>query len=337
MIFHADLLSQGHAGGLQAASKLRTYFPNELPTQIFVFANLEALALVCSRGGLVTAPGKVREFFQGLSDPCNPYTYFIDVGAGKEKADHKLNATLERNLRETRGACKSILLGVSHDNGYARVLQKLAEHWDKINLLIGPPLERELVPFLDLGVNEVVIKGLFEKAKINLNSPLSLRPVSTGTASAIISSTSAILSSSAAPPPVAMLRTPSTGVKSSSTDGKANSWARITALPPPTSKQQPSGEGGTTPPPSPIVMKRMASNRKIVFSAEAMARVRNLDPRPCNNHYLRKSRCWYGNTCIHSHSYTFRADELTALKAFVERIECKKKSECYDEECYFGH
>lgn len=316
MIFSASLLKQGSDGGRLAAVTLRSLFPDNEPTKIYIFANLDGLSSAARQGSLIPEQRKLREFFQGFSDPCNPFCYFVDVGTGKEKADHKLNEVLEWHLRESGGACKSVLLGISHDNGYARTLQKLSEYHHKIKLLQGPPFEREIAKFIDEGIQKVVVPDLFESSKI------------TNTAAAAATS-------------------PSGPVRSSSFAPQPATWANLITsnlastdeFPPLSSSRN--HISGNTPPPSPLLRKLHAvytvPAKKVTFSNETFSKIRNLDPRPCNNYYLRNGDCWYGDTCTHSHTYKFNQEEIAALRAYVERIQCKKKDECTDKDCYYGH
>ncbi|KFY02362.1 hypothetical protein V490_00531, partial [Pseudogymnoascus sp. VKM F-3557] len=69
----------------------------------------------------------------------------IDVGHGKERADSKIREATGWNIRNHN--CKQILLGVSHDAGYAPFLDELLRDESttrRISIIEGTPIVREL-------------------------------------------------------------------------------------------------------------------------------------------------------------------------------------------------
>jgi len=65
--------------------------------------------------------------------------------------------------------CQSILLGVSHDNGYARVLSKLeTDHIlpGRVRLLQGPPLAAELAQLSPSSFPRVEFGNIFMASKL---------------------------------------------------------------------------------------------------------------------------------------------------------------------------
>jgi hypothetical protein len=101
MIFSQTFLQQGALGGKQAAKLLHDSiikwasasvmdFPVDSKVVVRVYANLQGLAQTCTRAGLVDSPVKVEEFARGFT--CGkPLFDFTDVGAGKDRADAKMN------------------------------------------------------------------------------------------------------------------------------------------------------------------------------------------------------------------------------------------------------
>ncbi|KAF3939456.1 hypothetical protein ABW19_dt0203740 [Dactylella cylindrospora] len=67
--------------------------------------------------------------------------------------------------------------------------------------------------------------------------------------------------------------------------------------------------------------------------------IKSLNPRACNNFYLRGS-C-YNQPCPYSHKYKFTQDDIRTLKYIIERSkpcqQFKKRGYCEDEKCYYGH
>ena len=73
---------------------------------------------------------------------------FIDAGAGKERADHKIRETLRLYLPMAQ--CKHVFFGPSHDNGYIVVLERYRrEYASKLTLVETRPAEPG---FLELGL-----------------------------------------------------------------------------------------------------------------------------------------------------------------------------------------
>jgi hypothetical protein len=70
--------------------------------------------------------------------------------------------------------CTHIILGISHDNGYARLLYKLKNEGiapGRVFLLEGPPLAGELQPFSTSMFPRLKIPNLFLEYKPELRNP----------------------------------------------------------------------------------------------------------------------------------------------------------------------
>jgi len=144
-VFPDDLLCQGTSGGEEAAQRLLTEATKYLERYkgakdwkliVRIFVNLEGLARKCQQFDIITQSNTLRDFATGFAQ-SQPLFDFVDVGYGKERADHKIrgepiapllniphNASLRlRNLENftlfVRDMhCKHILFGCCHDNGY---------------------------------------------------------------------------------------------------------------------------------------------------------------------------------------------------------------------------
>ncbi|KAI5799890.1 hypothetical protein EDC01DRAFT_523986 [Geopyxis carbonaria] len=162
MIFNSELIAEGRAGGRTAARKLHKEAKkhlSEITPHIRVYANIEGLARALKHANIIGSVNTLREFVVGFSDPCVEHCDFIDVGDGKEMADEKIKSELKWHLKNAN--CYRILLGASHDNGYARVLSTL--NHSRIELLEGPPFGRELEA---LEIPQVRFPELFATSKI---------------------------------------------------------------------------------------------------------------------------------------------------------------------------
>ena len=106
-IFEEELLRGGSNGGAIAAQRLleqiQGYFQkvnrsaNQWKIMVRVFVNLEGLARKCSFSGIVDQPIVVREFAAAFTK-AQPLFDIVDVGYGKEQADHKIRGRFELHL-----------------------------------------------------------------------------------------------------------------------------------------------------------------------------------------------------------------------------------------------
>lgn len=100
-IFQDMLLQAGAEGGSDAAHKLYAKIKNHVQeihentntsqwsVMVCIYANLEGLARKLASCGIIHAPADMHAFARSFS-LNQPLFSFIDVGVGKERADHKL-------------------------------------------------------------------------------------------------------------------------------------------------------------------------------------------------------------------------------------------------------
>lgn len=67
----------------------------------------------------------------------------------------------------------------------------------------------------------------------------------------------------------------------------------------------------------------------------AMARIKTLQPPPCNDHYL-LGQCWK-EACHFSHKYNLTELEIEAMSSRVGSTRCEFGVNCRNESCYRGH
>jgi hypothetical protein len=127
-----------------------------------IYANLKGLAETCARAGIVDSSTKVEDFARGFT--CGrPLFDFTDVGAGKDRADGKINEMFKLYIYNYH--CRQIIFGCSHDNGYARLLEQYSDDQEaipRVSMLEGVPFEKELavLPF-----QKCRLSGLFRDGK----------------------------------------------------------------------------------------------------------------------------------------------------------------------------
>lgn len=88
---------------------------------VHVILNVEGLSKTLQACGIIRAPSELHAFGRAFTR-TQPLYSFIDVGFGKEQADHKIRETVRFMIR--LGQCKHVLFGPCHDNGYLPVLEE---------------------------------------------------------------------------------------------------------------------------------------------------------------------------------------------------------------------
>ncbi|KAI1343717.1 hypothetical protein F5Y15DRAFT_175650 [Xylariaceae sp. FL0016] len=314
LLFKEEFIRQGVEGGRKAANRLRQaiaehcYQMNDTEIVTKVFANLSGLNKAMKRDGAVDGEVDLRDFMLGFNQAAASFD-FIDIGYGKELADFKIKETTRFHLRNYN--CKQILLGISHDAGYAPFLHEMIRDngiRERITILEGFPTVREIVA---TGVHIISFHDVFRSERLVAKSPPSIH--------------SSISSSSPAP--------------------GASSWASVTqrASPPPqiTLPLAPK----STPPvrtskPQPIVWNPGPRGLDPPISLNQTAlegiKKRKDSSKLCNNHYLR-GPCAKGDECCFEHDYSPSKDEKHAI-AFLARLNpCTNGQDCEVENCIYGH
>jgi hypothetical protein len=194
--------------------------------------------------------------------------------------------------------CRSIVLGVSHDNGYARVLKRLEnerENFDKIYLLEGPPFGRELEA---LRFKRIKYEDVFSSEKFDVYNRSPVLPVASPAAT--------------------------------KAGGPVTSYASaVTAAPMIT---PPSSTGHA----SPRLQKAQPTFTESQIQ-EAIRKIKSLRPKPCNNFYL-KRECSYGDDeCTFGHNYPLKDVDIAAMRRLAQQKQCNFGKECINERCYYSH
>ncbi|KAK6363676.1 hypothetical protein TWF730_001096 [Orbilia blumenaviensis] len=350
MLFHLDLLKKKKEGGSEAAELLLSEIrevvrskreelniKGEPDIRALVFANLDGLSKALVKSNLLKQ-GDLQQFFTGFTQRLE-HVNFIDVGYGKEMADSKIRGEFLFHLKDPR--CRLILFGGGHDNGYAPFLKTCTATNPNypIWLLEGPPMAREI-------------------ASLNLTSQRLHDLFATESQSEMINGS---------PVPAPVVLTPTTGSINGHANGSVSgsvtydsprefsyATAAVSAPPPglirPTSIQYNSSPVSESPKTITISGSGTSiSNNNyprgiqhtMVPSADAerVNYIKNLNPRACNNFFLRGA-C-YSQPCPYSHKYKLSKDDVKTLKYIIERSkpcqQFKRRGFCEDEKCYYGH
>lgn len=102
-VFTEALLRAGSEGGSDAAHKLQSEIRNHIldvyegaagswSIMVHIYANLDGLSRKLASVGLIRSPVELHTFARAFS-LHQPLFNFIDVGSGKERADHKIKGT----------------------------------------------------------------------------------------------------------------------------------------------------------------------------------------------------------------------------------------------------
>lgn len=203
-----------------------------------------------------------------------------------------------------------MLLGVSHDAGYAPFLDEVLRDdttRQKITVLEGYPTVREIVA---TGVRTLRFQDLFRTEKlVDKAGQLSTYPVLASAPSA--GASYANVTQNASPPPSITLPL--------ALKNTVNATVRVNRI----SGWNPGRRGldeaiSVNPAALDSIKKRKDSNKL------------------CNNHYLR-GPCIKGDSCCFEHNYKPSQDEIKAIAMLARMNPCTNGQDCEVEDCIYGH
>ncbi|OBT67963.1 hypothetical protein VE03_02588 [Pseudogymnoascus sp. 23342-1-I1] len=338
-IFHEEYIRQGLEGGKKAANALRNAALEQCPNisddvEVIakIFANVSGLAKAMKRVGVLDNSDDLREFTLGFTQGKASFD-FIDVGHGKERADSKIREATRWNIRNHN--CKQILLGVSHDAGYAPFLDEILRDESitrRVSIIEGTPIVRELAA---TGTRVLNFDHIFRNDKlIERQSPYSQFQQLSHLPPSQVHALSNGRGQSPTPP---------------------NTWAGVTSIPlttpppmvfPVTLKNGTSGAGAATAlnivTPHPKLDDWVPGDRgldpTLTISAIVLERTKRRagNTKLCNNHYLR-GPCPKGDECVFEHKHKASEEELKAIAYLTRLNPCVNGQDCDVEYCIYGH
>ncbi|KAK4167418.1 hypothetical protein QBC43DRAFT_255852 [Cladorrhinum sp. PSN259] len=375
LFFKENLVRQGLSGGKQAAYGLRSSilsqcgaYAKNIEVVANIYVNLAGLCKAMRRDGSVDNESDMKDFSLGFTQAKASFDV-IDVGHGKERADNKIKENTKWHLRNLN--CKQVILGISHDAGYAPFLDELFQDPGvkvRITVLEGIPLVRELeatrVNILNLN------EGLFRAEKLidKIEQASSVPPTPTLDVKPAVPKTKT---------PVAdvkvatVIKSKRDSVSSANSAGTATPATSTASTPVPTPATTVSATAAVTyaraiktvtpPPPAPTITLPIKARAPVPKPAPPPKAApwnpgaRGLDPplevsqtaldnikkrkdhnKLCNNHYLR-GPCSKGDSCHFEHKYKPTKDELVAI-AFLTRLNpCSQGQDCDVADCIYGH
>ncbi|KAH7157024.1 hypothetical protein EDB81DRAFT_410710 [Dactylonectria macrodidyma] len=359
LLFQEHLIRERVEGGKKAAYALRAAVAehvgdraDELEIVARVVANVSGLGKAMLRDGCLDNSADFKDFTLGFTQAKASFD-FIDVGYGKERADSKIKETTRWHLQNHN--CKQILLGISHDAGYAPFLDEILTDnasRQRVSVLEGYPTVRELK---STNVNiQRFSSDLFRQSKLVDRSAIISLPKPEPPNSAPDVLTPAASTASLSPPlapavtatttpiaPAAPTAAPTTApTPAASTSSYANVMA--TASPPPKMviplAPKPTKKASVPAPaptwsPGPRGYDESISVGQLAMDSIKRRKEHN---KLCNNHYLR-GPCTKIDTCCFVHNYKPTREEIRALAMLSRLNPCTRGQDCEVEDCIYGH
>ena len=337
---------------------------------VHVVLNAEGLGKKMYAVGMVPSGAPDIAAFGASFSITQPLFSFVDVGHGKEMADHKVRELLRAMVRVPQ--CKHVIFGPAHDTGYIPFLQQYnndSEVMPKLTLLETQPAHHA---FGNLGFRRTKFPSVFRTEQLpgmpsrqhQMASSTSMGPpltppisttsgVSAGSRVASIASAAALatlpFSQSLRDPLLTPNRTPSvTSAEPVSTPKSATEPLDVSAwttIKPRVSVANPKNVIDITP------KKPAPTKRHIIVNKDD----ERLDPAPllrdpdaeyrlheriaehgklCNKYHL-VDRCDFD--CEFYHGAKLPIAELSALRNKARTLRCHRLGDCRDVYCTLGH
>lgn len=166
-LFNNNFLAKGERGGAEAAHQLQRHIEKYIQAncstldmesaRIFVCLNINmaGMASIYEKHGLLETSHDFASFMRSFC-VAQPLFSVVDVGHGKERADHKCRQLFDTMIRVPH--CKHIIFGPCHDTGYVTVLESYRLYTPKITLLETTPAHAR---FRELGYKLASFKEVF--------------------------------------------------------------------------------------------------------------------------------------------------------------------------------
>ncbi|KAK7547013.1 C-x8-C-x5-C-x3-H type zinc finger protein [Phyllosticta citricarpa] len=345
-IFQDALLKAAAAGGSDAAHKLLSEIRDHVlnvyegasgswSIMVQIYANFEGLSRKLTSVGILKSPAEFYAFARAFT-LNQPLFNMIDVGSGKERADHKIKEMLR--LFVTNMQCKHVLFGGCHDNGYIPNLEpykhdpKLAKQFSLLETTPAQPgfhaLNLKVVKFdsvfrddeLPERIERVVTQPPPPAPQVTLPIRQNSSPVTT------MASPQQVMS------PVASARS------ETPTSGNA-SWASL-------SKAGVQGRTISIAPVKPTQRKLVLLNAYDQRLDEKLPKCDRLTmerfhariakQKLCNEYHL-KGTCSAGSNCPYAHGEKLAPGDRLMLQYKARSLQCIASSDCRNPDCFMGH
>lgn len=173
--FKDELFRNGDHGGGYAAQELKKQIRAQLQAKypdvsidgwniiVQFYANMDGLAKTLASRHILPNWSDLQKFASGFGR-ANSLFSFVDVGYGKDKADHKCREMLKVMLHVP--SCRHVFFGPCRDNGYLTLLEEYKHDplKEKLSLFAAEPPEPG---FLDLGFEIINFPTVFRSEPLN--------------------------------------------------------------------------------------------------------------------------------------------------------------------------
>ncbi|KAK4134662.1 hypothetical protein BT67DRAFT_441826, partial [Trichocladium antarcticum] len=343
-LFDAKYYSQDPAGdgeraaiGLQTAVREYLEMVNPrlaaLPVVARAFASGDGLARLLGKAGIVRAKESqqfLASFTSGFSQADDMFD-FVLVGAGKDRADHKLTGVFRQFVESP--SCQHVFLACCHDNGYVRMLEKYVHNPEVVSKVTMVKSSQTGSEFGGLPFRSMTMGSVFNSRPLNLGAGLPF----TATATKAGGEPASTIQGS--PPPLSRSPTQTSKSSSPSTTYASRTAAVQAVLTPPTVASRPLPIFGTREPTIILVNDDdwridMPLPAKSPSAIEAFNRkTYGQGKRYCNAHHL-QGRC-PGN-CGYLHDLVTPKEKLV-MRHQLRGRKCHDRGKCRDALCYYSH
>lgn len=360
--FRDEYFRAGDNGGGQAAQQLKTQIKLQLQEiypdtstdnwniLVLFYANMDGLGKALAARRILNTWTDLQKFASGFGR-ANSLFSFVDVGYGKDKADHKCQAMLKQMLHAT--SCRHVFFGPCRDNGYLNLLEEYKHDLIKKEKLTLVTTEPAGPGFVSLGFTIVTFPSVFRAEPMDtINARYPMSPVSPAGLDIGIQPFPPAPCLTPGPGQYAVSEEGSSGSAPSvsngngsvtgSTNGGASTWAVTAKLSNGPiidiySKQK--------PPPKLKYALFNASNLRVderLPAADPIA-IRSLENKAraqgCNfcNHYHLTGSCDKNENCEYQHEAKLSSSERLALWHKSRGIVCSDQQWCDSPYCLSGH
>ncbi|KAK5711186.1 hypothetical protein LTR17_018534 [Elasticomyces elasticus] len=353
-IFQDFLLAQGKDGGADCAHHLHTELRNHLRAiypdsnvadwsiLVHVVLNVQGLGHKLQQCGIITNSNELVAFGRAFS-LAQPLFSFIDVGGGKERADHKIREMLRLFLPNAQ--CKHVFFGPCHDKGYLPVLEpyRLDQTTAKrLTLIETTPAEPG---FAQLGLQKIKLARIFRSEVLppnKMNGSSSAYQATAGVISPFQNRTNLGMNVNTAafvPSTPVTKHSSSPSPAPSADSGAGNTWAAV-------------GKSGATSKTFDIATKKVPAKKYVLLNVhderldaalpdQDGGAIKRFDERKklgnlCNNYHL-TGKCNSGEDCDYQHGERLSPGERLVLKHKARQLMCPQKAWCVNADCFLGH
>lgn len=349
MLFTTELISDGEKGGKEAANQLHAslldYITTHLPhlesyrINVKIFADVSALSMILVKCKEIDRSDVLQEFIKGFNSTKLLFD-IVDVGSKKDAAGDKVSENLRLSLSDCH--CHAVLLGCSHNDDYAKVIQEVstdAQTAENLVLLEGVPFSKELAA-LQPNYRSVRFDNLFRSNKLVPPKP----------------PTGVIL------PVLSKVESNKTSGNNSASSTPSMNWATVTAQPAPPVPQIPAATAAASQAPPTVTAKPTVQRKpseapsatskassKSICTNKLGQRIDKTDEsipnyeiqrvkkiKLCNAYYLQNQNCTSSH-CTHRHDYPISNSERKTLREVARMTPCYYQTDCDDPDCIYGH